>query len=214
MADISLNQCTGVILAGGRSSRMGGGDKFLLDIDGTTMLQMVIDQLSPSLPHLLISANGDLARLESYNLPVVADEIEGFAGPLAGIHAAMRWVEDNQPDCTHCLTTAADTPFFPKDYPAKMLAKLNASGPDHIIMAKSNGCHQPGFALWPISCRQALETALKDGLRKIRAFTDNQPNAVVEFENLTIKGEEIDPFFNVNEAADLELCRQLKAGSS
>lgn len=211
MAKISLDQCTGVILAGGRSSRMGGGDKFLLDIAGSTMLQRVIDQLSPSLQHLLISANGDLTRLEAYNLPLITDEIEGFAGPLAGIHAAMRWVEENLPACTHCLSAAADTPFFPKSYPADMLAALNDAGPDHIIMARSNGRHQPSFALWPISCRAALESALKQGLRKIRAFTDAQPSAVCEFENLSINGKQIDPFFNVNEAADLKLSQLLFA---
>lgn len=206
--------CVGVILAGGRSTRMGGGDKFLRPLAGTTMLDLVLNSLKAQLETNIISTNGDPARLSAYNLPAITDEIDGYAGPLAGMHAALSWTAQNQPNATHCLSVAADTPFFPENYAARMTEHAVKIGSKHIIIATSNGRHQPGFALWPLTVKDKLERALKDGTRKVRAFTDNQPNSTLAFEQLTLKGIEIDPFFNVNEPADLALCQKLLLSNS
>ena len=81
----------GVILAGGLARRMGGGDKALLRLGGETLLARVIARIKPQVGEMVLNANGDPARFAEFGLPVVADTVEGFAGPLAGILAGMRW---------------------------------------------------------------------------------------------------------------------------
>lgn len=212
-SDLFKHLFTGVILAGGRSSRMGGGDKFLLPLAGTTMLSLVKERIVNQLNSVIISANGDTTRLSPYKLPIVKDEIEGFAGPLAGIHAALSWTIENRPTSTHCLSVAADTPFFPTDFAARMAQEAEKRGTDHIIIATSNGRHQPGFALWPVAAKKPLQLALRNGTRKIRAFTDSMPNTTLRFENFKCGDNEVDPFFNVNKPEEFALCEQYLKGN-
>lgn len=212
MSALTREKVIGVILAGGRSSRMGGGDKFLEPVGDTTMLSLVIKRLKPQLETLIISTNGDPARLAEYGLPAVTDPIEGYAGPLAGVLAAFNWAMTNQPEASHILTVAADTPFFPSNYADCMIAKAGDLPKDSIILATSNGRYHPIFGLWPIALRDDLNQALQDGMRKIRAWTDSQSNGSLDFENTNISGETVDPFFNVNEPADLARCIKLLEG--
>ena len=112
----------GVLLAGGRSSRMGGGDKCLRLLGGKPILTRIIDRLSPQVSDIVINANGDPDRFADFGLPVVSDNIAGYQGPLAGVHAALEWVKANRPDVDHAVTIATDTPFFPADLVGRLLS--------------------------------------------------------------------------------------------
>ncbi|MEO1775121.1 MAG: molybdenum cofactor guanylyltransferase MobA [Pseudomonadota bacterium] len=188
----------GVILAGGLARRMGGGDKALLSLAGRPLLGHVIDRLAPQVETVVLNANGDPDRFAPFALPVVADTVEGFAGPLAGVLAAMRWAAPQ--GITHVASAAADTPFFPTDYVAQLAAALTAETP--IAMAatvepKRGLGEHPTFALWPVDLADDLEDALtRGGLRKIIVWASRHGIARVEF-----AGDR--QFFNVNTPEDL-----------
>ena len=107
-----MTDLPGVILAGGLSTRMGGGDKCLRELGGLPILDRVLDRLRPQANPIAINANGDPDRFAAYGLPVLADSIDGFAGPLAGVLAGMDWAHGI--GCEWIVTVAADTPFFPR----------------------------------------------------------------------------------------------------
>ena len=139
-----------VILAGGLGKRMGGGDKPLRAVGGKPMLARVIERLAPQVERIVINANGDPARFAAYGLPVVPDTVEGFAGPLAGILAGMRWSQANLPEARFMVSVAADTPFFPKDLVARL---SEGCGQDErtIALAASPPARirSSGFGRWP-----------------------------------------------------------------
>lgn len=202
--NLSKDLVTGVILAGGKSSRMGGGDKFLKSVNNKPILELIVDRFSKQCETIIISANGDLDRLKSYNKPIVKDPLDNYAGPLAGILAAMQWSKKNKPEHTHILSVAADTPLFPMDYVEKLITHAHEVHPQSIILAKSRGWHHPIFGLWPVSLQQDLEIQLNNGLRKIRAWTETHPNDSLEFDDITINNSQIDPFFNINDQSDFD----------
>ncbi len=195
-----------VILAGGQARRMGGGDKCLLDLGGQTLLDQVIARLSPQAGPLAINANGDPQRFAAIGLPVVADSFPGFAGPLAGVLAAMEWAAGL--DAAQVVTVAGDTPFFPRD----LVARLQQAAGDGIALAATDTPdkglrRQPTFGLWPTALRDDLRAALKAGTRKVVAWTDRHAAATARFD-----AGDSDPFFNVNTPEDLALARELSAG--
>jgi len=193
----------GIILAGGLGRRMGGGDKPLVAIGGRPMLARVVDRLSPQVTRLAINANGDPARFAGFGLPVVADTIAGYAGPLAGILAGMRWAEMAAPDATFVASVAADTPFFPTDLVAR-LVEATAGDDFTIALAQSPAGAHPVFGLWPVALAGDLEEFLASGESgKILRFTDRHPRVDVRFDDVRLSGgEAIDPFFNVNTPED------------
>jgi molybdenum cofactor guanylyltransferase len=186
----------GVILAGGRSSRMGGGDKCLLPLGGRPILAHVIERLRPQVSNLALNANDDPARFAPFGLPVLPDAISGFAGPLAGILTAMQWAA-KQPRISHVATVAADSPFFPPDLVSCLFG--SSADPERIIMSSSGGTRHPVFALWPISLRDGLGGFLAGGGRKVTEFADRFDCISVEFP----LGPVGDPFFNINTPGDL-----------
>ena len=103
----------GVLLAGGQSQRMGGGDKCLRPLGGRSILAHVIERAQPQVATLVLNANGDAARFAAFGLPVVADDIAGFAGPLAGVLAGLDWAATHLPAATHVASFATDAPFLP-----------------------------------------------------------------------------------------------------
>src|SRR5579863_6790387 len=105
----------GVLLAGGQSQRMGGGDKCLRLLADRPILAHVIERARPQVEALVLNANGDPARFAAFGLPVVADDIAGFAGPLAGVLAGLDWAAANVPGVTHVASFATDAPFLPRD---------------------------------------------------------------------------------------------------
>ncbi|WP_147126935.1 molybdenum cofactor guanylyltransferase MobA [Shimia ponticola] len=195
----------GVILAGGLSRRMGGGDKGLLDLGDKPLLQHVIDRLGPQVRTMALNANGDANRFANYGLPVIADETTDFAGPLAGVLAGMVWGAAQGAD--HIVTVAADTPFFPTDLVARLKASLT---PDSAIALAATPdpergmARHPTFGLWPTNLADDLRQALADGTRKVVAWTDRHGTAMAEF-----PASPFDPFFNVNTPDDLIRAQEL-----
>ncbi|UTS79219.1 molybdenum cofactor guanylyltransferase MobA [Phaeobacter piscinae] len=198
----------GVILAGGLATRMGGGDKGRLQVGGCSLIRHVIDRLSPQVEQVALNANGEAARFDDLGLPVIADSIDGFAGPLAGVLAGLDWAAEQGADSI--VTVAADTPFFPQDLVARL--SESAAGQAHpLVLAttprtgkelKSGGRRRvnrhPTFGLWPVALRDDLRAALQGGLRKVVLWTDQHQGREALFE-----AEPFDPFFNVNTPDDL-----------
>lgn len=192
----------GVLLAGGQSRRMGGGDKCLLELAGEPLLAHVIERLKPQADALVLNANGDPARFTSFGLPVIADPIEGFAGPLAGVLAGFTWARENAPEARWIVTAATDTPFFPRDLVARLLDATGGQYPA-IALASSGGRTHPVFGLWPTALMDDLNAALEDGVRKVLHWTDRHTLSMVEFGFVAAGPDRIDPFFNVNTPDDL-----------
>ncbi|MGE5511761.1 MAG: molybdenum cofactor guanylyltransferase MobA [Bacteroidota bacterium] len=209
----NLDQVAGVILAGGLSRRMGGGDKGLLELGGSTMLGHVVERLRPQVSRLIINANGDPSRYAQFGLPVVADTIGGFAGPLAGMLAGMRWAIAEMPDARAIATVSCDTPFLPADLVSR-LQSAAANRPGAIALAQSqSGVHQV-VGLWPLSLMDELERQLRAGLRKVLQWTGQHETIPVPFGPVDVAGRMIDPFFNANSLEDLATARALLAGAA
>jgi molybdenum cofactor guanylyltransferase/molybdopterin-guanine dinucleotide biosynthesis protein MobB len=200
----------GALLAGGRSARMGEHEKAMLDIAGAPMLAHVIARLRPQVHRLLINANGDPARLRGFGLPVVADAIEGQAGPLAGLHASLSWALGRTPGASFIVSVPADTPFLPLDLVARLLAAVRETGATSAIAA-SMGRRHPVVGLWDVGLFGDLGEALHFGMRAMHRFAEKQGSIVVDFPLLEAGDKRIDPFFNVNTPADLETVRALFA---
>ncbi|MCP4564911.1 MAG: molybdenum cofactor guanylyltransferase MobA [Bosea sp.] len=196
----------GLLLAGGLARRMGGGDKPLRTIAGSTILAHVIKRLRPQCDGLLLNANGEPTRFADYGLPVVADSVPDFAGPLAGILAGLDWLAANRPGAQWLVSVAADTPFIPRDLVTRLhAAREDANVP--LACAASGGWTHPVIGLWPVSLREELRHALTvEDERKIDRWTAR--HGVVSVEWLT---EPVDPFFNANRPDDLAEAERLHA---
>lgn len=201
-----MKQPLGVILAGGQARRMGGGDKGLLSLNGQTLLSRVIERLEPQVAAVAINANGDAARFAQTGMPVLADSIDGFVGPLAGVLAGLDWAAEKGADTI--VTAAADTPFFPLDLvPRLLLASEGMTNP--LVLAATPDpargvSRHPTFGLWPVSLRDDLRTALEGGLRKVVLWTDQHEGREAVF-----AADGIDPFFNVNTPDDLRRAEEM-----
>jgi molybdopterin-guanine dinucleotide biosynthesis protein A len=191
----------GVVLAGGKSSRMGGGDKCLKPLAGKPLIGHVIERLRPQAGDLVINANGEPSRFASFGLPVVADSMSGHAGPLAGVHAGLEWAKAHVPGARYVVTVAADTPFFPTDLVQRFLAALK-DGHEICVARSEDGVH-PVFGLWPIAIAGEIEASLEQGARKVSAFVEQHGAREVLFPQVVIGGKAIDPFFNINRPEDL-----------
>jgi molybdopterin-guanine dinucleotide biosynthesis protein A len=185
----------GVILAGGRALRMGGGDKSLLPLGQGTLLDHVIDRLGPQVADLALNANGDPARFARLGLPVLPDSVPGNAGPLAGVLAGLDWAAGE--GATAIVTAAADTPFLPQDLVPRLLLAAEDAGVSIALAATASGRH-PTFGLWPVALRDDLRAALAGGTRKVTDWADRHGAAVAPFPDTPW-----DPFFNVNTPEDL-----------
>ncbi len=197
-----LEQVAGVILAGGLSRRMGGGDKGLRELGGKPLMLHVIERLARQASPLAINANGDPSRFAAFGLPVIPDAAADFAGPLAGVLAGMRWAAQAAPAARFIVTAACDTPFFPEDLAAKFLSAAGSTYPA-IVLAMSAGRVHPVFGLWPIALADDLEAALALGTRKVLHWADRYPRFIAEFLPLRLDCMLADPFFNANTPEDL-----------
>jgi molybdopterin-guanine dinucleotide biosynthesis protein A len=197
----------GILLAGGLSRRMGGGDKCLRLLGSTTILARVIARAAPQVGMLALNANGDPARFADYRLPVVADSMPDFAGPLAGVLAGLDWAAATSDDVTHVASFATDAPFLPTDLVARLQTALVTDAAD-LACAASGGRAHPVFALWPVALRDELRRAMRDeGVRKVDAWTARYRLALVDY-----AAAPIDPFFNTNRPDDLEVGERLLTG--
>lgn len=203
----------GVLLAGGQSRRMGGGDKCLLKLAGRPLLAHVIDRLRPQVSSMVLNANGDPDRFSGFGLDIVADPVEGFAGPLAGVLAGFDWARETAPQARWVVTAASDTPFFPADLVPRLLAATGNSYPA-IVLASSQGRLHPVFGLWPTALADDLRAALLSGTRKVLDWTDRHTMMSEEFAPANVGGGTIDPFFNANRPDDLAEAEALLAAAA
>ena len=201
----------GVVLAGGLARRMGGGDKARLRIGGRTILERVLEGFQPQCAALIVNANGDPARFSDTGLAVVADSIPDFAGPLAGILAALDWAAAHSPETADVVSVPGDCPFLPHDLVARLLS-ARAAVRTPLACARSGDRRHPVIALWPVDVRDDLRKALvEEGVRKIEAFTARHGVAVADWPALPF-----DPFFNVNtpdDAAEAQRIATLRCGA-
>jgi molybdopterin-guanine dinucleotide biosynthesis protein A len=195
-----------VLLAGGLARRMGGGDKPMRTIGGKTILQRVIARLKPQCDGLILNANGDPTRFASFGLPVIADSVADFPGPLAGVLAALDWMAANRPEVKRVLSSAADCPFLPRDLVAR-LEEARAAENAELAVAASDGQTHPVIGLWSVALRDELRHALvKEDIRKIDRWTARYPLATV-----TWPVTPLDPFFNANTVEDIAEAERLAA---
>jgi molybdopterin-guanine dinucleotide biosynthesis protein A len=199
-----MKQPLGVILAGGLARRMGGADKGLLQLGGQPILRRVIDRLVPQVDMVALNANGDPARFDAFDLPVLPDSIDGYAGPLAGVLAGLDWASKMGADSI--VTAAADTPFFPCDLVPRLLIESEGMANPLVLAATPDPMRgqvrHPTFGLWPVSLRDDLRAALNNGLRKVVLWTDQHNGRQAVFDS-----NGIDPFFNVNTPEDLAVAQ-------
>jgi molybdenum cofactor guanylyltransferase len=203
---IEASNVPGVVLAGGLARRMGGGDKPLREIGGQPILARVIARLAPQCGRLVLSANGDPSRFASFGLPVVADEVKHYPGPLAGILAGLDWAAAHQPDAQWILSAPGDCPFLPRDLVVRLRQALSDQGAE-LAVAASQGRPHPVIGLWKVPLRDALREALVvEGLRRVGEWTGRYRVATV-----TWLAEPVDPFFNANAIGDLAEAERLAA---
>jgi len=207
MTDPIADPIAGVLLAGGLSRRMGGGDKNLRLLGGRPILDRIVDVVRPQVGPLVLNANGDPARFAAYGLPVAPDVVEGYAGPLAGVLTGMEWARANAPGSQWLASFATDAPFLPSDLVARLMRAVVAEGAD-LACARSGGQDHPVFGLWPLRLADDLRRAMvEEGVRKVDAWTGRYRLAVADFP-IT----HVDPFFNTNRPEDLAEAERLLAG--
>ena len=196
----------GVLLAGGLSRRMGGGDKSLRTLGGRSILERIVAIARPQVGPLVLNANGDPERFAAFGLPVAADVVGGFAGPLAGVLTGMEWARANAPDCRWLASFATDAPFIPADLVARLAAAVEREGAD-LACARSGGQEHPVFGLWRVDLADDLRRAMvEEDMRKVDAWTARHRLAVADFAT-----DPVDPFFNTNRPADLDEAERLIA---
>ena len=196
----------GVILAGGLARRMGGGDKTMRRIAGRPILDHVIERFEPQCAALILNANGDPARFTAYGLPVVADDVPDFAGPLAGVLAALDWCAAHHPGVEWVASVAADCPFLPRDLVARLQADRLAMQAD-LAVAASGGQSHPVIGLWKVSLRDELRHALVvEQCRKVGRWTARHRLATTQW-----PATPVDPFFHANTPDDLSDAEALAA---
>jgi molybdopterin-guanine dinucleotide biosynthesis protein A len=196
----------GLVLAGGLARRMGGGDKALIRIGNETILQRALARLAPQVSGVVLNVNGDPARFAPFGLPVAADSVPDFAGPLAGILAGLDWIAANRPGAEWVVSVPGDCPFLPRDLVVRLhAARIEANTP--LGCAKSGDWRHPVVGLWAVALREDLRHAIVvDDLRKIEVWTSRHGVALAEWPT-----EPVDPFFNVNTPEDVDRATQLAA---
>jgi molybdopterin-guanine dinucleotide biosynthesis protein A len=184
-----MNAVSGVVLAGGLGRRMGGVDKGLQPLRGKPMVQHVLERLAPQVGEIIINANQNAATYAKFGHRVVADDISGFAGPLAGLHAGMK-------AAGHPLvvTVPCDSPFLPADLVSRL--KKNMGNSD-LAVAKTGEQPHPVFSLMKTSLLGNLEAFLLQGGRKIDAWYGSLKFVEVLFD------DEADAFRNINTLEEL-----------
>jgi len=196
----------GLVLAGGLARRMGGGDKARIRIGDKTILERVLARLQPQCTSIILNANGDPARFADTSLPVVADSVPDFAGPLAGILAGLDWAVAHAPAIADLVSVPGDCPFLPGDLVARLAAARQASG-QPLACARSGEWRHPVVGLWPVALREDLRQALlEEGLHKIEAWTARHGVAIADW-----PAAPVDPFFNVNTPADAAEAERIAA---
>jgi len=196
----------GLVLAGGLARRMGGGDKALLRIGAATILDRVLERLAPQCSRMILNANGDPARFAFTRLPVVADDVPDFAGPLAGVLAGLDWAAAHVPDVAWVASVPGDCPFLPRDLVSR-LHEARTAEDRPLACARSGDWRHPVVGIWPVALRHDLRRAVaEEGLHKIEVWTARHGVAIADWPPTPV-----DPFFNVNTPADAAEAERLAA---
>ena len=206
-----MGPVVGVLMAGGLSRRMGGGDKSLKILGDKPLIRHAIERSRPQVDHLILNAAGDPARFYRAgvpeDIPIVADVIEGFAGPLAGVLTGLEWASSNVPGCRWVASFATDAPFFPGDLVTRLAAAIG-QGKGDMACARSAERNHPVFALWPVGLAGDLRRAMvTEDIRKVDVWTARYGLCVADF-----SCDPFDPFFNVNRPEDLEKAAEILDG--
>ena len=181
---------------------MGGADKALVLLSGRPLIAFAAERLEPQVEALAVSANGDGARFAACGLPVLPDTVPGSCGPLAGILAGLDWAAGRGAQAL--VSVAVDTPFFPCDLVPRLCLAATGGG---AAVAASGGRVHPVFGLWPVALRGVLRTALAQGTRRVEDWVclAGAERAVAQF-----PVADLDPFFNINTAADLAAAQMMQ----
>ncbi|MGY9035355.1 MAG: molybdenum cofactor guanylyltransferase MobA [Rhodobacterales bacterium] len=201
---IDKSKILGVILAGGKGTRMGGEEKGLIKLNNKSLIEYSIERLKPQVNRLVINANNNLTKYSEFNTPIVSDPLPGFLGPLAGVLAGLEYAD--QKGYSHIVTVAADTPFFPKNLISLFLtvAKNHNGLAIATTQDKNNNIQRhPTFGIWPCHLRKNLRTHIVNGLRKIVIWTEKHNAGEALFDD----NKKLDPFFNINTPADLNTAK-------
>ncbi|MEE8429092.1 MAG: molybdenum cofactor guanylyltransferase MobA [Gammaproteobacteria bacterium] len=181
---------TGVILAGGRGSRMDGADKGLLEISGTTFLAIIAKLFEPQVSSLVISANRNLSAYKAYGYPVVTDSMGGYPGPLGGILSAM-----DHCDTELLLTVPCDAPLLAADYSTRMYRSMINTKTDACV-AHDGTRMQPVYSLLHCKHIKLLRNYLETGNHSVQHWIQSLTPALVDF------SDRPEQFYNLNTSAD------------
>ncbi len=193
-----------VILTGGKSSRMGGGIKSLKKFNNKSIFDRVFENLQTQVNKVIINSNDSENLFVKYNVEVIKDSLEGFLGPLAGLHATLEWLNKNAPYINWLVTVPGDTPFIPINLVKKLLDKVKNSN-HKIVLAQSNGKTHPIIGIWHLDLFESLKKSLNSGNRKIMDWASQHSLEYVEFTN-----SKYDPFFNINCIEDLIKAKEIE----
>ena len=193
-----------VILTGGKSSRMGGGIKSLKKFNNKSIFDRVFENMQTQVNKVIINSNDSENLFVKYNVEVIKDSLEGFLGPLAGLHATLEWLNKNAPYINWLVTVPGDTPFIPINLVKKFLDKVKNSN-HKIVLAQSNGKTHPIIGIWHSNLFESLKNSLNSGNRKIMDWASQHSLEYVEFTN-----SKYDPFFNINYIEDLIEAKEIE----
>ncbi|MBP5856043.1 molybdenum cofactor guanylyltransferase MobA [Marivibrio halodurans] len=194
----------GIVLAGGLSSRMGGGDKSLRLLGGRPILDHIIERVRPQVDELALNANGDPERFEVTGMDVLADTMDGQPGPLAGVLAGLEWARRHHRGAEWLATFPGDAPFLPRNLVPRLMQAVERAEAD-MACAASDGRAHPVVGLWPVRLADDLrQTMLEEDIRKVDRWTRRFKLIQVEF-----AAEPVDPFFNANAPGDIEAAERL-----
>jgi molybdopterin-guanine dinucleotide biosynthesis protein A len=207
-AEYDRSRIAGVILAGGKSRRMGGGDKALMPLAGTPMIAHIAGRLAPQVGATVIVANGDVTGLQPLGLPIVVDAVGDYAGPLAGLLSGMIWTREHRSEAQWIATTPCDTPFLPEDY-VGALRQAAGDRAERIVIAASEGGSHFASGLWPVALHDDLAASLEAGEHRMHRWIERHANQLVSFPIVTAGAHRIDPFFNVNTREDFEMAETI-----
>lgn len=187
---------TGIVLAGGKGQRMGGADKGLLPFLGKPLVSHVLQRLSPQVDEVLINANRELENYLGYGHEVIADAIEGFAGPLAGLHKGMQTAKH-----PYVITVPCDSPMLPMSLVNRLMRGLLEHDAD-VAVARTGMQTHPVFCLCRRTLLPHLEEFLLSGGRKFETWYSTLEVVEVQF------NDNPQAFININTPEDLLLMEQ------
>ena len=191
------NKIAALIMIGGQSRRMGGGNKSFIKFNGKTIFDRVAENITPQIKKIIVNCNDERKELLKYNFTIIKDIKKGYLGPLAGIHSAMNWLNINDFNAEWLITLPGDTPFIPDDLISNFKKKMISD--NKIILAQSGNKIHPVIGAWHLSLFKNLDNELNKGVRKILSWASLHK---IDYVKYSIN--KFDPFFNINTKEDIK----------